>query len=99
MLPRLLQMKGAAGPGQFSKRRLSPDVHHGPRCGNEIWLADVVAFFFLCNDALNKFFQLFVAGAALHLRVQVVIPDGEKTGADFSIAGDADAAAMAAEGM
>ncbi len=41
-----------AEPGN---RRLAPDVNHRPRRGYEIRFADVVPFFFLGHDALNKF--------------------------------------------
>src|SRR5579863_2306642 len=92
MLPRSL---GSAAEGN----RLSPDVHHGSRRRHKIGLADVVTLFFLGDDALNEFFQFVIAGPALHLGVQVVVPYGKETGADFAVAGDADAAAMSAEGM
>src|SRR5580704_2942925 len=50
-------------------------------------------------DIANEFFQLRVACAAEHLGVQVVIPDGKQASADFPVGGDANAAAMSAEGM
>ena len=78
---------------------LSPDMHHRPRRRHEIRLADVVAFFFLLDDSADEVFQLFVCGSSLHLRVQVVVPDREQAGANFAVAGDADAAAMSAKGM
>src|SRR5450755_1402777 len=34
---------------------LSANMHHGPRRGHEIRLADVVPFFFLLHHAVNKF--------------------------------------------
>src|SRR5580698_8074103 len=77
----------------------STDVHHRSRCRNEVRLADVVAFFFFLDYAADELFQLFVAGAALHLGVEVVVPYREQAGADFAVAGDADAAAVSAEGM
>ena len=34
---------------------LAADMHHGPRRGHKIRLADVVALFFLLDHAANKF--------------------------------------------
>ncbi len=74
-------------------------MHHRPRRRHEIRFADVVAFLFFLDHAADEIFQLFVARAAAHLGVEVVVPHGEQAGADFSVAGDADAAAVSAEGM
>src|SRR5579863_2943109 len=74
-------------------------MHHRSRRRNEVRFADVVAFFFFLDYAADEIFQLFVAGAATHLGVEVVVPHREKAGADFAVAGDADAAAVSAEGM
>ena len=74
-------------------------MHHCPRRGHEIRLADVVALFFFLHHAADELGQLFVGSAAPHLGVQVVVPHGEQAGADFAVAGDADAAAVSAEGM
>ena len=78
---------------------LSADMHHGARRGHEIGFADVVALFFLLDHAANEFRQFFVGSAAAHLGVQVVVPDGKQAGADLAVGGDADAAAVSAEGM
>ncbi len=74
-------------------------MHHGPRSWDEIRLADVMPLFFFLHHALNEFREFFVARAAPHLGVQVVVPDGEQAGANFSVAGNADTAAMSAERM
>src|ERR1700722_7261922 len=74
-------------------------MHHGSRRGHEVRFADMVPLFLLRHHAANEFFQFFVTCAALHLRVQIVVPDRKKAGTNFAIAGNADAAAMSAEGM
>src|SRR5580692_9169059 len=79
--------------------QLSPDVHHGPRSRHEIRLANVVSLFFFLHHPLNKLRELFVARAAAHFGVQVMVPHRKQAGANFSVAGNADAAAMSAEGM
>jgi hypothetical protein len=50
-------------------------MHHRSRSGDEVGFADVMAFFFLGDDSANEVRQFFVAGAAAHLRMQVVIPN------------------------
>src|ERR1700733_15343620 len=74
-------------------------VNHCSWRRHEIWCSDVVTFFFLHDDAADEFGQLFVARTALHLRVKIMIPYGEKAGANLAVAGDTDAAAVSAEGM
>src|SRR3984957_17916665 len=74
-------------------------MHHRPRSRNEIRLADVVPRFFLHHYAADELGQLFVARAAPHLSVKIVIPYGKQARANLAVAGDADAAAMSAEGM
>ena len=90
-------------PGLLASHRRrsasSPDMHHGPRRRNEIWLTDVVAFFFFLDHAADEFGQLFVACSAAHLGVEIVVPYRKQAGADLAVAGDADAAAMSAERM
>src|SRR5579863_4812199 len=80
-------------------RELSPDVHHGPRRRHKIRLADVMTLFFSENHTANELRQFFIRCPALHLRVQIVVPDREQAGANLAIGGDADAAAVAAERM
>src|ERR1700731_5125826 len=79
--------------------RLSSDVDHGARGGDEVGFSDVVALFLVEDDFANEGFQFGVGGAAAHLGVQVVIPDGEEAGSNFAVGGDADAAAVSAEGV
>src|SRR5579859_5635829 len=64
-------------------RVLAPDMHHGPRRRHEIGLANVMPFFLLHHDTADKLLELFIAGAAPHLRMQVVIPLGKKAGANL----------------
>src|SRR6266567_3451382 len=74
-------------------------MHHRPRSRHKVRLADMVPFFLLRDHAPDELRQLIVGGSAAHLRVQVVIPDRKQAGANLAVAGDADAAAMSAEGM
>src|SRR5258708_34371817 len=78
---------------------VSPDVPNRFRPRPGIRFAGVVAFLFFLDDAADELFQLFGARAAAHLGVEVVVPHREQAGADFAVAGDADAATVAAEGM
>ncbi len=83
----------------FRRTALSADVDHGSGGGDEVGFADVVPFFLFLDDCSDEVGYFFVAGAAAHLGVQIVIPDGEEAGANLAIAGNADAAAMAAKGV
>src|SRR5215475_11404381 len=74
-------------------------MHHRPRRGHEIWLADVMAFFLLLYDTTNVVFELLIGCTPLHLRVQVMVPDGEQACADLAVGGNADAAAVSAKGV
>ena len=56
-----------------------------------------MAFFFLHYDGANFFGDVFVGRAAAEQEFQVVIVLAEKAGAEFSVGGDADARAVAAE--
>src|SRR5262249_916158 len=47
----------------------------------------------------NEFNQLFVRRPTAHEFMEIVIPDGEQAGANLSVGGDSDAAAVTAEGM
>ena len=67
----------------------------GTKSGSPMWWR---CFFFL-DHAANEFRQLFVRGAAAHLAVQIVVPDGKQAGANFAVGGDANAAAVSAERM
>src|ERR1700731_5505739 len=58
-----------------------------------------MAFLFSRHHSANKFCQLFVASAAAHLGMQIVVPHREQAGADLSVAGDAYSAALSAERM
>ena len=100
-----MQRPASADAKAGSHKAATPADFYPPICtmvrdaGTKSGFADVVPLFFLRHDAANEFCQLFVAGAAPHLRVQVVIPDRKQAGADLAVAGDADAAAMSAERM
>jgi hypothetical protein len=74
-------------------------VYHRPRRWHKIRLADVMPFLFFRHYSANKFYQLFVASAAAHLGVQIVVPYREQAGADLSVAGDAYSATPSAERM
>ena len=67
----------------------------GTKSGSPMWWR----CFFLRDDSANEVCQFVVARAAAHLGVQVMIPDREQAGANLAVGGDADAAAMSAEGM
>lgn len=80
--------------------RLSPsNATHGAGGGLEIRFADVVAGFFLPDHFFEPLAQFFVRAAAPQERAQVVLNDAEQAGANFSIGGQADTIAMAAEGL
>src|SRR6266404_4086022 len=80
-------------------RYLSPDMHHCPRRLNKIRLADVVARFFSLDNPTDELHEIVIRSSAAHQFMQVVVPNGEQAGANLAVGGDADAAAMAAEGM
>jgi hypothetical protein len=65
----------------------------------EARLADVMAGLLLHHDTTNIRCEVLVGSAAAHLAVEVVIGVGEKAGAEAAVGGNANAAAMAAEGM
>ena len=67
----------------------------GTKSASPMWCR---SSFFTTTPRMNSSNSV-VAGTAAHLRVQIVVPHGEQAGADFSVAGDPDAAAMSAEGM
>ena len=67
----------------------------GTKSGSPMWWR---SSFFCITPRMNSANSSSLA-PRLHLRVQIVIPDGEQAGANFAVAGDADAAAMSAEGM
>src|SRR5512142_2999824 len=79
--------------------RSPSDVHHRPGCRHEIRFADVVALFFHHDDFGDVLRDLRVAVAPAHAAGEVVFDDGEQAGAELTVGGDADAAAMAAERM
>src|ERR1700722_15071709 len=91
--------KDVSSDVSYEVRCSSTDMHHRSRCRHEIRFADVVAFFFFLHDAADETFQFFVAGAAAHLGVEIMVPHREQAGADFAVAGDADTAAVSAERM
>src|SRR5262249_26079278 len=79
--------------------RLSANMHHRPRRGHKIRLADVVALFFSFDDRADEFFQIFIGCATPHELVQVVVPNREEASSDFAIGSDANAAAMPTKRM
>src|SRR5260370_39687065 len=58
-----------------------------------------MSFLFFRHYSANKFCQLFVASAAAHLGMQIVVPYREQASADLSVAGDAYSATLSAERM
>ena len=52
---------------------LAADVNHGSGRQHEIWLADVVARFFLLDHTFNVIGELLVTGAMMHTASEVVI--------------------------
>src|ERR1700685_191018 len=74
-------------------------MDHRPRRWDKVCLANVVALFFSLHHATNELHQLPVGSAAPHEFVQVVIPNRKQASADFPVGGNADAAAVSAEGM
>src|SRR5579864_953346 len=96
---RTTNVRPATYTADFRGRSLAPDMHHGPRRGHEIRLTNVVPFFFLRDHATDELRQFIVRSPPPHLRVQVVIPYREQAGANLSVTGDTNAAAMSAEWM
>src|SRR5882762_12004723 len=76
---------------------LASDKDHGPRRGDKTGLVDAVAFLFFHDDGGDVGDQILVGGAFAQHGAQVVIVLAEKTGAKFSVGGEADARAVAAE--
>src|SRR5208283_30486 len=74
-------------------------MNHGPRRRHKTRLADVVAGFFLIHRPPDELGHLFVASAGRHESGEVVLADREQTGANLAVGGDADAAALSAEGV
>src|SRR5260370_24970959 len=58
-----------------------------------------MSFLFFRHYSANKFCQLFVASAAAHLGMQIVVPYREQAGADLTVAGDTYSATLSAERM
>ena len=78
-------------------RDLPADVDHRSGGWHEVGLTDVVAGFFFLDNFVDEVAQIVVARAAAHFTVEIVVPDGKKAGANFSVGGQADAAAGSAE--
>ena len=74
------------------------DVDHAAGGLEEAGLADVVAGLFALDDGANPLGEIVVGGAAVHETGEIVVGLGEEAGADFAVRGEADAAAVAAEG-
>src|SRR5438046_2506615 len=68
-----------------SKRTLPPDMHHRPRRRHKIRLANMVTLFLPSDNAANECNQLFVRSTPEHQFVQIVIPNGKKTGPNLAI--------------
>src|SRR5215813_2358138 len=79
--------------------QLAANMYHGPRCGNEVLLADVVAGFLAVDHASNELDQLIVRRTAPYQPIKIVIPHGEKTGANLAVGGDTNTAAVSTERM
>src|SRR5271167_3510551 len=77
----------------------SPYTTHAALRGNKIGLADVMAFLFLPDDGSQINGKVFVARVATQAGAEIVLDDAEETSADFSVGGEAQAVAMAAEGF
>src|SRR5581483_4345242 len=100
----LVQAHGARlrsyhSPQKLSAGELSADVHHGAGGGHKVGFTDMVALFFSLHHVLNEGNKLFVGGAAPHQAMQIVVPNRKQAGANLSIRGDADPAAVTAERM
>src|SRR6266850_2918481 len=78
---------------------LASDKNHGARRGDKTGLVDAVAFLFFHDDGGDVGDQILVGGAFAQHGAQVVIVLAEKTGAKFSVGGEADARAVTAEGL
>src|ERR1700688_4770565 len=74
-------------------------MHHVARRLLESGLADVMARLLAQYDAANVVVQIGVASAPVQDSVEVVIALREEAGADLAVGGEADAAAVSAEGV
>ena len=73
-------------------------MHHAAGGFQESGLADVMARFLLFDRRDNEISKFRVCAAATGDSVEVVVGLGEEAGADFAVGGEADAAAVSAEG-
>src|SRR5664280_3651195 len=74
-------------------------MYHRSRCGNKARFTDVVALLLVLDGVKDELDHLLVATSPRHQTIQVVFADREQAGADLAIRGDANAAAMSAEGV
>src|ERR1041385_1055983 len=58
-----------------------------------------MAFFFFLHYFADKLGHVFIGSPASNQALEIAVPYGKQTGADFSVRGDADAATVSAEGM
>src|SRR5579859_538736 len=74
-------------------------MHHRPRCRNKIRLPDVMARFLFADHVADEPDEFVVRSAAAHKFMQVMVPYRKQAGANLAVGGNANAAAMPAEGM
>jgi hypothetical protein len=82
-----------------SRQALAAYMHHGPGGGNESWLADVVAGFFLVDCTANEVSDLLVAGTNRHESSEVVLANRKQAGANLAVRSHPDTAALSAKWM
>src|SRR5213594_4438076 len=79
--------------------RLTADATHRATGGDEVGLSDAMAGFFLPNHFFEIVGNIIVRSALAQFGPQVVLSDTEEAGANFSVGGQANSVAMAAEGL
>lgn len=76
-----------------------PDVDHAAGGLEEARFANVMAGFLLVDSSANEGSEIVVSPTTAHDCVEVVVELREEAGADLAVGGEADAAALSAEGL
>src|SRR5258708_11425935 len=78
---------------------LAADEDHGTRGRHESRFVDAMAGFFFSDHGANSLLNVLVGGAVAEQGAEIVVILAEEAGADLAVGGEANAGAMAAEGL
>src|SRR5258707_14329143 len=78
---------------------LAADEDHGARGRHESRFVDAMAGFFFSDHGANSLFNVLVGGAVAEQGAEIVVILAEKAGADLAVGSEANAGAVAAEGL